>query len=69
MADFRNLTGILVVDDDPMMLELLTVRLDLAGYEAHGVSRRHAGHERFRRAAATSRDREGRGLAGHGPDR
>lgn len=28
---------ILVVDDDPMLLELLTVRLDLAGYQAHGA--------------------------------
>lgn len=27
---------VLVVDDDPMMLELITTRLDLAGYEAHG---------------------------------
>lgn len=37
MASARNPVRILVVDDDPMMLELLTVRLDLAGYEAHGV--------------------------------
>jgi DNA-binding response OmpR family regulator len=28
---------ILVVDDDPLMLELLTTRLDLAGHEAHGA--------------------------------
>ena len=28
---------VLVVDDDPMMMELLTTRLDLAGYESHSA--------------------------------
>lgn len=39
---------ILVVDDDPMMLDLLTTRLDLAGYEAHGARDGHQALHRLR---------------------
>ncbi len=39
---------VLVVDDDPMMLELITTRLDLAGYEAHGARDGRQGLERLR---------------------
>jgi two-component system OmpR family response regulator len=48
MASAPRSARILVVDDDPMMLELLTTRLDLAGYEAHGARDGRQGLARLR---------------------
>lgn len=48
MLSLPRAARILVVDDDPMMLELLTTRLDLAGHEAHGARDGHQALSRLR---------------------